>query len=89
MIQQFAYVHGVAEISLLSGKKIQNAAVQFFFLKATTWAYRSKSPLYGLNLKKSLIKNYITLFQVRSSHQPDQIQLDSTKFNKTNSIVYE
>ena len=31
VVQQFAYIHGVVRISLLSGKKIQSTAVQFFF----------------------------------------------------------
>ena len=31
VVRQFAYVHGVVGISLLSGKKIQSAATVFFF----------------------------------------------------------
>ena len=36
VVRQFAYVHGVARISLLSGKKIQSAAVKYFSLSRTT-----------------------------------------------------
>ena len=31
VVRQFVYVHGVAGISLLSRKKIQSAAIQFFY----------------------------------------------------------
>ena len=33
MVRQFVYVHGVTGISLLSRKKIQSAAIQFFYSK--------------------------------------------------------
>ena len=39
-------------------------------MSASAWAFRPKPPLYGLNLRKSPIKNYATLFgscQVGSS----------------------
>ena len=90
-VQQFAYVYGVARISLLS-RKIQSVAVQFFSLsKKLHLAHRihnelqngpkSKPSLYRLNLRKSPIKNYAALFQVGSSRQLDQTQLGSTKPN--------
>ena len=117
MIRQFTYVHGVVEISLLSGK-IQSAATVFHTLSRRrqqqqnpnhqkrflypahkihnglqngplAWAYRPKSPLYGLSLRKSPIKNHTTLFQVGSGRQPDQTQLDSTKSNKIGKILME
>ena len=51
VIQQIAYVHGVAGISPFTGKKIQDMAIQFSFSK-TTW-----NPIHRLSLKKSPIKN--------------------------------
>ena len=36
VVRQFVYVHGVTGISLLSRKKIQSAAIQFFYSKTTT-----------------------------------------------------
>ena len=35
VIQQIAYVHGVAGISPFTGKKIQDMAIQFSFSKTT------------------------------------------------------
>ena len=47
-------------------------------MSATAWAYWPKPPLYGLNLRKSPIKNHTTLFRVESSsitrlHKAQQI----------------
>ena len=50
VVWQFAFVHEVARISLLSRKKKYKVQVG------------SKPPLYGLSLSKSPIKNHATLF---------------------------
>ena len=86
VVRQFAYVHGVAGISLLSGrntkcgyhifslrkndntkKKNPNNQITLstsggLSMSASAWAYRPKSPLHGLSLSKSPIKNHATLF---------------------------
>ena len=50
-------------------------------ISAMAWVCRPKPWLHGPSLRKSLIKNHATLFQVRSSCQLNQTQLDSTKPN--------
>ena len=50
-------------------------------MSTPTWAYQPKSPLHKLSLKKSPIKYHTTLFQIGSSRQLDQTQLNSTKPN--------
>ena len=52
-------------------------------MSTTIWAYRPKPSLYELNVRKSSIKNHVTLFRVRSSRQPDQTQLGFIKLNKS------
>ena len=56
IVQQFAYVHKVAEISLFIGKKIQDLA----------WANRLKPLLHGLSLRKNPLKFIALLFWVKS-----------------------
>ena len=41
-------------------------------ISAKTWACWPKPQLHGLSLRKSPIKNHVTLFRVGSSRQPDQ-----------------
>ena len=61
VVRQFAYVHGAAGISLLSGKnKEYNLRLQCFL------------SLNGLSLSKSLIKNHATLFESGRVVKPDQ-----------------
>ena len=78
VVQQFAYVYGVAGISLLSGKKGKykvQVAAPIFLLTIKTRPYQNrnnqiafstqngpKPPLHGLSLKRSPIKNYAILF---------------------------
>ena len=51
-------------------------------MSALAWAYQPKPPLYGLNLRKSPIKNHATLFGLDWIVKPDQIKLDSTEPNR-------
>ena len=90
MVWQFAYFHGVAEISLLLGKNTKCSYIVFFFFffslslsLSPAWAYRPKLPFYGLTLRKSLIKNHVTLFGLGRVVKPDQTKLGSTKPNKS------
>ena len=71
---KFAYVYGVARISLLLGK---NTKCSYKF------AYWPKPPLHGLSLSKSPIKNHATLFGSNRVVKPDQAKLGSTKSNKS------
>ena len=69
MVQQFAYVHKVIGISLLSGK---NKSVATVFHTHSRQQQQQQNPnhqtlfseylLHGLSLSKSLIKNHTTLF---------------------------
>ena len=71
---KFAYVYGVARISLLLGK---NTKCSYKF------AYWPKPPLHGLSLSKSPIKNHATLFELGRVVKLDQTKLGSTKPNKS------
>ena len=71
VVRQFAYVHKVTGISLLSRKKYKVQQYSFSHsqklqqqktLITTAWACRPKPLLHGLSLRKSLIKNHATLF---------------------------
>ena len=87
MVREFAYVHETAEILLLSGKNIKCCSTVSLSKTTSTnpnhQNYLKKPLLHGLNLKKSLIKNYTTLFRVESGHHSNQTQLSSTKSNKS------
>ena len=76
-LQRFHYYQG----------KIQSAATVFFFFfflsLSPAWAYRPKLPFHGLTLRKSLIKNHVTLFGLGRVIKPDQTKLGSTKPNKS------
>ena len=99
VVRQFAYVYGVAEISLLSGK-IQSAATVFTLTFKTTKKEKKKNPnhqkwflhpahrflhlpLHGLSLSKSPIKKPHNIIRVGLGRQPDQTQLGSTKAQQT------
>ena len=89
----FTYIHGVAGISLLSGK---NTKCDYNFFSLTKHGntthnktlitkvrfYRANPPLHGLSLKKSPIKNHATLFRSGQVVKPDQTKLNSTKPNR-------
>ena len=61
VVRQFAYVHGVAGISLLSGK-ITECGSTFFSLLKTYWP---KPLLHRLSHRKSPIKNYNSIISGR------------------------
>ena len=120
MVRQFAYIYGVAGISLLSRKKYK-VRLQCFHTLSRRWqynktlitknsfyilrtwftmghktgqkffprvAYRPKPSLYGLSLRKSLIKNHVTLFELGWVINRIKHKLGFTKPNKalTNAI---
>ena len=84
MVRQFACVHEVVGISLLSGKNTEykNCGYNLFSLIKNT-ACQPKSPLHGLSLSKSPIKNHATLFGSDRVVKSDQAKLGSTKSNKS------
>ena len=84
VVQQFAYVYGVAGISLLLGKNTEykNCGYNLFSLIKNT-ACRPKPPLHGLSLSKSPLKNHAILFGSGRVVEPDQTKLSSTKLNKS------
>ena len=99
VVRQFAYIHGFAGISLLSGK-IQSAATVFTLTFKTTNKKKKKNPnhqkwflhpahrflhlpLHGLSLSKSPIKKPHNIIRVGLGRQPDQTQLGSTKAQQT------
>ena len=61
------------DFTIIREKEIQGAAIVFLLTlktrphqrntSAPAWAYRPKSPLHGLSLSKSPIKNHSTLFE--------------------------
>ena len=71
MVWQFAYIHGVEGISLLSGKNIKCCSTVSLSKTTSTnpnhQNYLKKPLLHGLNLRKSPIKNHAILFWVGSS----------------------
>ena len=75
MIQQFAYVHGVARISLLSGKNTEYKMRLHYFLSLSNTA----TPL----TMKSPIKNHTILFELGQVVELDKTKLGSTKPNKS------
>ena len=86
MVWQFAYFYEVVKISLLSGKNTKcsySVFLLFFLSLSPAWAYRPKLPFHGLTLRKSLIKNHVTLFGLGRVVKPDQTKLGSTKPNKS------
>ena len=83
VIRQFAYVHRIARISLLSRKNYKCGSTLFQSLKNNN----NKNPnhqkrfLHRLNLKKSSIKNHATLFGLGQVVNRIKHKLGSTKPN--------
>ena len=86
VVQQFAYVLGVAEISLLSGKNTEyNLRLQYFLSnKNTATAYQPKPPLHGLSLSKSPIKKSRKISRVRLGRQT---RSNKIRLHKAQQIV--
>ena len=88
MVWQFAYVHEVAGVLLLSGKNTKCGYSVFLSLKkhdqqqTIISKLRFLHLLHGLSLRKSPIKNHATLFGLGQVVKPDQTKLGSTKPNK-------
>ena len=80
VVRQFACVHEVAGISLLSRKNTEykNCDYNLFSLIKNT-ACQPKPPLHGLSLSKSPIKNHAILFGSSQVVEPNQTKLGSTK----------
>ena len=99
VIRQFAYVHGVTGISLLSRKNTKyNLRLQSFLSKTRVHNTTLKNPNckrrfpnglngHGLSLSKSSIKNHTTLFKSDRVIKPDQTKLGSTKPNNNFSLL--
>ena len=99
VIRQFAYVHGVTGISLLSRKNTKyNLRLQSFLSKTRGHNTTLKNPNckrrfhnglngHGLSLSKSSIKNHTTLFKSGRVIKPDQTKLGSTKPNNNFSLL--
>jgi len=84
VVRQFAYIHGVTRISLLSGKKYKVRLLFFLSHKNTTTTQTLITKIAsGQVVKKSPIKNHATLFKSSWVIKPDLTKLDSTKPNTT------
>jgi len=68
MVQQFAYIHRIAKITLLLRKNTKCDSTVF--------------PLHRLSLRKSPIKNHATLFRVESSSGSNTIRLHKVQHFK-------
>jgi len=70
VVQQFAYVHGVVEISLLLGKKYKYGSTVFSLSKKYNPNHQNyvlyilHTAVQFFSLKKSPIKNHATLFKL-------------------------
>ena len=68
---------------------LQNEPPEGLSISAMDWAYQPKPPLHGLSLRKSLIKNHATLFQVGSSSRSNTTRLHKAQHiecNKTKAM---
>ena len=85
MVQQFAYVHGVTEISLLSGKKNTKCGRTVFFFSSQKLHQETlitkTTILYPIHRIYNGLQNEPTNFP-----DPDQIQLGSTKPNNKSKM---
>ena len=63
--------YSVFSLSKNNNNKNPNHQKTFSTSCAQAWAYRLKSPLYRLSLRKSPIKKSRNIIRVRSSRQPD------------------
>ena len=94
MVRQFAYVHGVAGILLLSGKKYKSAVIVFslspsYKKTATTQTlitqlrFIHKTGQKKISAQAEALMDYATLFRSGWAVKPDQIKLGFTKPNKS------
>ena len=89
MVRQFAYVHGVAEISILLGKKNTRCSYRFSsHTKNTTTPKTLITKLRFLSLSKSPIKNHATLFGSGHQTKSNKIRLHKAQHNPPIVIGY-